>query len=410
MKIGEFARKYGLPIRTVRYYVERALVTPERRNNQYIFNENCQEEMEKLLLYKSYHLSLQDIELLFFLEKTSNLKDETVLQIIAELLTEKKRELEEEREALLHVIGALDHEIKKYSAMAVEDAKGTADGVPLFFIPYLYCPACGTPLNLDGARISNNRIHGGTLTCGCGYQAEIRDGMILCEGHGEDTPFKVFNNVESVVSLVDEYSDSYRMVIDRAYTWMYHQMEAVGQNAYILAGPFTANFLLKHCGSLDPSVTLIIIDPSVKRLAKLRQYMEDFAFNKVFVAGAMGNLPLKKESVHLYIDDFSTINALYTYNQTPFSYVAPLLCRSAEVIGVINDYSTVPRTMRNLRELQPGFAPEKMKPAAIKNALAQQGVKIYEQKVIGETAGNGQHFRRHVPGEQFQVVGYRARK
>lgn len=31
MKIGDFAKKYGLNITTVRYYVERALLTPERK-------------------------------------------------------------------------------------------------------------------------------------------------------------------------------------------------------------------------------------------------------------------------------------------------------------------------------------------------------------------------------------------
>ena len=31
MKIGDFAKKYDLNITTVRYYVERALLTPERK-------------------------------------------------------------------------------------------------------------------------------------------------------------------------------------------------------------------------------------------------------------------------------------------------------------------------------------------------------------------------------------------
>lgn len=72
MKIGDFAKKYGLNITTVRYYVERALLTPERKNNQYVFTPSCMEDMEKILKYKSFRFSLEEIELLFFLEKPQN--------------------------------------------------------------------------------------------------------------------------------------------------------------------------------------------------------------------------------------------------------------------------------------------------------------------------------------------------
>ena len=56
MKIGDFAKKYGLNITTVRYYVERALLTPERKNNQYVFTPSCMEDMEKILKYKSFFI------------------------------------------------------------------------------------------------------------------------------------------------------------------------------------------------------------------------------------------------------------------------------------------------------------------------------------------------------------------
>lgn len=98
MKIGDFAKKYGLNITTVRYYVERALLTPERKNNQYVFTPSCMEDMEKILKYKSFRFSLEEIELLFFLEKTTKFRDETVLGIFSRLLKQKQAELEKEEE------------------------------------------------------------------------------------------------------------------------------------------------------------------------------------------------------------------------------------------------------------------------------------------------------------------------
>ena len=93
MKIGDFAKKYGLNITTVRYYVERALLTPERKNNQYVFTPSCMEDMEKILKYKSFRFSLEEIELLFFLEKTTKFRDETVLGIFSRLFKHKQAEL-----------------------------------------------------------------------------------------------------------------------------------------------------------------------------------------------------------------------------------------------------------------------------------------------------------------------------
>ena len=90
MKIGDFARKYNLNITTVRYYVERSLLTPERKNNQYIFNESCMDDMDKILKYKYLRFTLEEIELLFFLEKTSKLRDYTILEIFSDLLIRKK--------------------------------------------------------------------------------------------------------------------------------------------------------------------------------------------------------------------------------------------------------------------------------------------------------------------------------
>ena len=49
MRIGAFAEKYNMNVSAVRYYVERGLLTPQRRNNQYVFDDDCMKDMEKIL-------------------------------------------------------------------------------------------------------------------------------------------------------------------------------------------------------------------------------------------------------------------------------------------------------------------------------------------------------------------------
>lgn len=167
MKIGQFAKKYNINITAVRYYVEKALLTPERKNGQYIFNDSCERDMEKILKYKDYRLSLDEIELLFFLEKTSKLKDQTILEIISEVFADKKRMLEEEIVALQGIVKKLDEEAKCFKTARIAETPNTVNGIPFSFIPYLYCPKCGKPLVLDSVSIANNKISKGEIGCGC---------------------------------------------------------------------------------------------------------------------------------------------------------------------------------------------------------------------------------------------------
>ena len=50
--------------------------------------------MEKIIRYKSLSFSLEEIELLLFLEKTSKFKDRIVLDIFSSILKNKKEALE----------------------------------------------------------------------------------------------------------------------------------------------------------------------------------------------------------------------------------------------------------------------------------------------------------------------------
>ena len=97
MRIGDFAKKYDMNVTAVRYYIDNALLTPQRKNNQYIFDQSCIDDMNKILEYKECGLTLEEIELMFFLEKTSKFQDETILQIVQDLFKEKIDVFKEEQ-------------------------------------------------------------------------------------------------------------------------------------------------------------------------------------------------------------------------------------------------------------------------------------------------------------------------
>ena len=91
--------------------------------------------------YKSFRFSLEEIELLFFLEKTTKFRDETVLGIFSRLLKQKQAELEKEEEKIHDTIGELKAEIRSFSQINYE-LDHSANGIPFTFLPYLTCQMC----------------------------------------------------------------------------------------------------------------------------------------------------------------------------------------------------------------------------------------------------------------------------
>ncbi len=409
MKIGDFARKYDMNVTTVRYYVEHALLTPERKNNQYVFNNSCAEDMEKIIRYKSLSFSLEEIELLLFLEKTSKFKDRIVLDIFSSILKNKKEALEQKNQCIKNTIKELTYEIENLPH-SCESAKDDVNGIPFTFIPYMYCPICSSPLRLESASLSNNKLTSGDLSCACGYESHIEDGVILCDGYTQSTPFKAFKNIESVVSITEEFGKEYRILIDKAYMWMYHQIPTGDEHRIVMAGPFTFNFLLKYCQEFSRNTTFVIIDPSLKRISKMQKYMKEFDFQTVFIAGTLDKIPVRRECIDIYADDFSSVNCIFTYNKSPYRYISPLIKKKGMVAGIFTDYGKAPKSIMNFKKDHPDFIPANMSLPKIKKNIEENGMKFAESKLIGKTSGREKEFRRQIDNETIPVLGFRAVK
>ena len=409
MKIGTFAKKFNLNTSTVRFYIENGLLTPNRKGGQYSFDKECIADMEKILKYKKYYFSLEEIQLLFFLEKASRFQDRIVLEVCADMMRNKRDNLIRERDHLGYCIQEIDKEIEQLQAFAPSD--NTPIGVPFLFIPYLYCPRCQVPLRLDSASLSQGNIQKGILSCECSYSATITDGIILCENFTEDTPFRAFENVESVMAMKEQFSPTYRKLITKAYVWMYHQItSSVNEGNCFMTGPFTFNFLLEYMGKLGKDNTFIIIDPSLNRIRKLKKYLSSRNYTFIFVVGKPEDIPIKHKTVDFYIDDYSTVNSLFTYNHFATDQIAPLLKKGAEVVGIFTSYKNAPKSIFNFKKDHPDFSPEKMTFAGLKHHWALENVKITEVKNVGKTTPGEIHFPQNAPGEVIEVYGYHAVK
>lgn len=409
MKIGTFARKFNLNVSTVRFYINNGLLVPGKLGGQYEFDEECISDMKRILNYKKYNFSLEEIQLLFFMEKTSRFKDEVIIKVCSDLLNQKRKQLIEEKQNLTVIIDDIEKEIQ--SLPVISSGETLDGGVPFSMISLLYCPECQVPLKLESATLSNDSIKKGNLTCECGYSSALSDGIIFCENFEEETPFKAFENVESIIAMKNQFSPTYRKLIAKTYLWMYNQIiRQMDSNKVIITGPFAFNFLLEYLEKLGRDHLYIIFDPSLKRITKLKRYLSSWNYNIVFIVAKPGCLPVKREAVDLYIDDYSTVNSLFTYNTFSTEQIAPLLKKSGEVIGIFTTYLNAAKSIRNFKRYHPDFKPEKMTLSGLKFQWSEMGVETVAEKVIGETTPNELHFPQNVLGETVKVHGYYARK
>ena len=409
MKIGTFARKFGLNIRTIRFYVNNGLLTPCKIGGQYEFDEESVADMQKILRYKQFDFTLEEIQLLFFMEKASRYNDDVVLEVCAELLKNKKKSLIEDRDKILKSIEDIEREIQNLPTSAKSDSPPS--GVPFPMLPHLYCPDCHVPLKLDSASLSGGSIQKGILSCDCGYQAQIEDGIIFSPDYVEDTPFKAFENVESVMAMKDQFSPLYRKFVAKCYSWMYNQItEELSGTRYFMAGPFTFNFLLEFIERLGKNHIYIVFDPSLKRIAKFKQYLSVWNFNVVYIVGGAGRLPVQKETVDYFIDDYSTTNSLFTYGGFATDKLGPLIKPGGEVVGIFTAYPQAPRSLRNFKQNHPNFLPEKMTLSGLKYQWSLEKIEMIEKKLIGTTTPGEIHFPQNELGEPIEIYGYQAKK
>ena len=72
MEIGEFSKKTGITLDTLRYYNKIELLAPERMNNRRRYTDEDIEKAMAILKLKKLNFSLEEIKALFDLEKDIN--------------------------------------------------------------------------------------------------------------------------------------------------------------------------------------------------------------------------------------------------------------------------------------------------------------------------------------------------
>lgn len=108
MRIGVFARKFGVPPSTIRYYVQLGLIIPDIQNNQHLFHEKCLRDMEQVMEHKRMRFSLEEIHELITLNRKSHLLLDEELEPYMEYFRIHKKKLQKDLREQKRCIANID--------------------------------------------------------------------------------------------------------------------------------------------------------------------------------------------------------------------------------------------------------------------------------------------------------------
>lgn len=175
MKIGQFAKHFDLNKSTIRYYTEIKLLLPDTSTTYPEYDETCIRDMEDILKLKSMGFSIEEISEIkihqrFYVNYT---EDNTLM--LRSLLDKKIQSHQDAIETTKAQIKA----IQKYKENMGTSQSIRHIGLSFHMLRYLACPDCLSAFEISHARLQGNNILSGHMTCNCGHQYAIEDGIVL---------------------------------------------------------------------------------------------------------------------------------------------------------------------------------------------------------------------------------------
>ena len=313
MRIGAFSKQFAISPETVRYYVNKGLLCPIIKNDRYDFKENDKYDMQLLLRLKSFRFSIGEIHKLLSLRRLSNFDSQNELDDYIDILVEQKNKLQHEKHQLQGIINSLQDEIGNSSGKHSFCAK-RKNGVPLVFLQLLACPVCGGSLRLNNCSIEKDQILSGALSCECGFEAVIQNGILI------GPPGKI-----SKYDWPDVERNCYRLMnptlvsyMQKAYHWLLDRIGQCDMDGKVILEDFVNNYCFCHANFeyMPPKALYIISDKYPEIVTIYKGLIDKLGLESkvLYIAAASNMLPLKDGCVDMYID-FDSANEYALYHK-----------------------------------------------------------------------------------------------
>lgn len=398
LKIGPFAKFYNVSIDTIRYYIELGLLVPEKKGAHFQMNQSCLDDMDLILELKNLQFSLKEIQrFLTYKRLTVNID----ISYFRKLLLEKKNTFLEEKKKLNRFIRHINEKI--YSIEQPIESSSSF-GVPISFVPFLYCPYCKIPLNISDATIYNSTISEARLTCSCSYFTSINDG-ILITSNLEHSPYCILND-----ETMKAFTPNFVSLAEKGDHWIIKLLKEQNLfNKIVIETNIDVSVTLpKDISSLNPGTIYIFSGFSLTMIKQLRLLIErnNPKLHVIYIQNTDHILPLKPGSIDIIIDSFTTNDMSSYRNAFPISLLKTYMNQDTKIIGNYLYYHDGATSLVNYRKLYPNSHQQVLYPNYLESNFEKEGFNIQEKSLLGSVDNPGIFLDYHEQGEKVNLLGY----
>lgn len=410
MRIGQVSEKYGISVDNLYYYIQYGLLVPPRPKSQYVFDEKTLKDLELVLELKGLDFSLNEIHKILSLYRVSHLADSQDCQELKAVFQGKQRSCIQEKERLEAVIRRLGGKIWELSQK--QERQKDRIGLPVRMLDLLCCPLCGGNLQISQADMDLVYLHNGNVSCPCGYQAQVREGILLTP-HRERS---LHDRPDTDRELYKDLPPALLSLFERSYNWMgdrLKRMDLAGRaimETYVNAWCFMHN----HLGWLPSAGRYILVDKYPETLHMYKKLIEEQeqGMDVLYIADSSMCLPLKEGCIDLHLDFFAANEHNFYHHSFLYNEMQKFMAKDARLIGTYFYFENGRKSMKNLLAQYPEAYEKNFDRDQFLAEMERSGYRLLQWEDCGQTTDSGANlgFGFHQKGEEMHLMPYMAER
>lgn len=403
MKIGSFAKEFGVSIDTIRYYIELGLLIPEKEAH-YRMTDTCISDMQFICELKNYDFSLSEILKILSLKRLAIISDSEEGEYFEKVLLNKKNELLLKRERIEKAIYSIESKINNHPDQAT---KTMSRGISLHFLSMLNCPYCQTSFDMSDVTMYGHELYHGKIFCDCGYQALINEGIL------QTNDIRTSKSKYSIYDIdIKKWNPDFVSLLEKGKLWISKQLRnySMKNKLFIETNLEVSMMLPKYLSMMPKDAYYIFTCHSLDMIKKLKSSIEKSHPNvkALYIVNSDMLLPIKHRSIDYYVDSTSFTQYSLVYDNSPLKVLKPYLKDTSTLFGYYLHYDSNAQSLRNVRSLYQNIHPNTFHLSYLTTCIDEIGLSMAKNEKMGFEVKPGDYFSYHEEGEKLNLIAYTA--